>query len=245
MLPIEVIIIRWQEFNLSRWLLTYNQTVECDISCIEIFSSFDLVIGGGSSIRQVYGGWRQCRIQIFPTAWATRARRVTHPMPVTLRRLLELKINWNRVLLSAGLCTSIVTLASGSPGQRPGSPGLGSAIGWRHDVAIGLGDYWCYNNRLNFFSGVAMSDSYCCIAFLEGFSLSLFIFFANKKWFHRLLMERLQSQAINCSTLYFSLSTWLNSFSFYWVGVSYFFLMLHTMFDHAVKEVFGCCILYF
>ena len=52
----------------------------------------------------------------------------THPMPVTLRRLLELKINRNRVLLSAVLCTSIVTLASGSPGQRPGSPGLGSAI---------------------------------------------------------------------------------------------------------------------
>ena len=64
----------------------------------------------------------------FSTAWATRARRVTHPMPVTLRRLLELKINRNRVLLSAVLCTSIVTLASGSPGQRPGSPGLGSAI---------------------------------------------------------------------------------------------------------------------
>ena len=125
-----------------------------------------------------HGQWRT---QIFPTAWATRARRVTHPMPVTLRRLLELKINRNRVLLSAVLCTSIVTLASGSPGQRPGSPGLGSAIGWRHDVAIGLGDYWCYNNRLNFFSGVAMSDSYCCIAFLEGFSLSLFIFFANKE----------------------------------------------------------------
>ena len=52
----------------------------------------------------------------------------THPMPVTLRRLLELKINRNRVLLSAVLCTSIVTLASGSPGQRPGSPGLESAI---------------------------------------------------------------------------------------------------------------------
>jgi len=140
MLPIEVIIIRWQEFNLSRWLLTYNQTVECDISCIEIFSSFDLVIGGGSSIRQVYGGWRQWRTQIFPTAWATRARRVTHPMPVTLRRLLELKINRNRVLLSAVLCTSIVTLASGSPALRPGSPGLGFAIA--HRVTSGCVGWW-------------------------------------------------------------------------------------------------------
>jgi hypothetical protein len=31
------------------------------------------------------------------------------------------------------------------------------------------------------------------------------------------------------------------------MGVSYFsyFLMLQTVFDHVVKEVFGCCILYF
>jgi hypothetical protein len=31
---------------------------------------------------------------------------------------------------------------------------------------VAIGEHWCYNNLLNFFSSVATSDSYYCITFL-------------------------------------------------------------------------------